>query len=129
MAVASATFRDHYPEFVDLGLYPDETFSFWLTVAGLLLNADRWDDLLDIATELFIAHHLVIGARDQTANSAGGLPGQVQGVLTAKAVDKVSASYDASYVAIENGDFWNTTLYGIRFLRLARMIGAGGIQL
>ncbi|MDP3351819.1 MAG: DUF4054 domain-containing protein [Hydrogenophaga sp.] len=129
MAVTPATFRQHFPEFASVVSYPDPQVQFWIDVAGKLLPADRWADLIDDGTELFTAHHLAIGKRDQDAAAIGGTPGAINGPQTSKAVDKVSASYDTGAVTYEGAGFWNATMYGIGFWRLARMIGAGGIQL
>lgn len=122
-------FRTDFPEFADTTAYPDATVNLWLGVAQTTLPADRWGALLDLGTELFIAHHLAIGAGNKKAAAAGGIPGAAGGVIASKSVDKVSVSYDTTAGTIEGGDFWNRTTYGIEFLRYARMMGAGGIQL
>lgn len=123
-----AQFRSQLPEFACTSTYPDMQIEFWLGLAGVMLNADRWDTLLDYGTALFVAHHLAIGQRDEQSSSAGGVPGTVNGPQTAKAVDKVSASYDPNAVTLENAGFWNATTYGIRFMQIARWAGSGGIQ-
>lgn len=125
----AAQFRTDFPEFASETTYPNATIALWLNVASLSLPADRWGTLLDIGTELFVAHHLVVGARDAKAAAGGGIPGQTGGALASKSVDKVSVSYDTGASTIEGGDFWNSSTYGIQFLRMARMAGAGGIQL
>ena len=125
----AAQFRTDFPEFADTAKYTDAAIGIWLTVAGLSLPADRWGALLDIGTELFVAHHLVIGVGNQKASANGGVPGQTGGAVASESVDKVSISYDTGASTIEGGDFWNSSTYGIQFLRMARMAGAGGIQL
>lgn len=120
--------RTDFPEFTDPAKYPESAVKFWLSVAGLMLNADRWGTLLDVGTELFVAHHLVLAARDAASGAAGGTPGGVQGVVASKTVDKVSVSYDSASVSLTDAGFWNMTSYGIRFLQFARMMGAGGMQ-
>lgn len=122
-------FREDFPEFADKAKYPDPTVEFWLTVSASLVNPCRWGVLTDQGIELCTAHHLVLGARDEQAASVGGIPGQMTGPLSSKAVDKVSASYDTGAATIDDGGFWNLTTYGVRYLTLARMMGAGGIQL
>jgi hypothetical protein len=129
MAVTPATFRQQFPAFCDIDVYGDIPITMFISVAVSLLDADRWDTLLDYGTSLFAAHHLVLAARDDATVAAGGIGGGVQGILTAKSVDKVAASYDASSVSIEDGDFWNMTSFGIKFLRLAKQFGAGGFQI
>lgn len=129
MAVTDATFREHYPEFADQGAYPPSGVSYWLTLAGLLMNADRWGNLIDVGTELFIAHNLVLERQAQKSAATGGVPGLNVGVLSAKAVDKVSASYDTQAGIEKDAGHWNLSTFGVRFIGLVNMVGAGGLQL
>ncbi|AOJ93099.1 hypothetical protein WK22_09345 [Burkholderia multivorans] len=122
-------FRQSFPEFNDTTTYPDSLIQFWMTVAVSLVNADRWGDLTDLGIALVTAHHLALAVKDQKMAAVGGVPGQVTGPQSSKAVDKVSASYDTAAVAIKDGGFWNATMYGVRYLSLAMMMGAGGMQL
>jgi hypothetical protein len=122
-------FRKLFIEFVDPETYPDGTIEFWATMAGKLLPESRWGDFRDYGSQLFVAHHLVVGLRDQLAAEADTVPGEVKGIVSSKSVDKVSVSYDSSKVALSDGGFWNMSTYGIRFLSLARKFGAGPIQL
>lgn len=123
------TFRNDFPAFSDAARFPDATVNFWLNLGKQMLPADRWCNLLDYGLELFTAHHLAIGDMETKANAAGGVPGQIKGPETSKSVDKVSVSRDAASVTLTDGGFWNMTSYGVRFLQMARMVGAGGIQL
>jgi hypothetical protein len=122
-------FRQSFPEFSDQNTYSDALIEFWMTVAVSFANPDRWGPLTDIGIALVTAHHLALTVRDQKTASIGAVPGQVTGPQSSKAVDKVSASYDTGAVAIKDGGFWNATMYGIRYLNLAQMMGTGGMQL
>ncbi|VWC81286.1 putative bacteriophage protein [Burkholderia contaminans] len=122
-------FRQTFPEFNDTTTYPDSLVQFWMTVAVSLVNAERWGELTDLGVALVTAHHLALALKDQKTAAVGGVPGQVTGPQSSKAVDKVSASYDTAAVAIKDGSFWNATMYGVRYLSLAQMMGSGGIQL
>ncbi|HDR8927233.1 DUF4054 domain-containing protein [Burkholderia vietnamiensis] len=122
-------FRTNFPEFSDTTTYPDSLVQFWMTVAVSLVNADRWAELTDMGVALVTAHHLALAVKDQKMAAVGGAPGQVSGPQSSKSVDKVSASYDTAAVAIKDGGFWNATMYGVRYLSLAQMMGSGGIQL
>lgn len=124
-----AQFRQSFPEFNDTTTYPDSLVQFWMTVAVSLVNADWWRELTDLGVALVTAHHLALALKDQKTAAVGGVPGQVTGPQSSKAVDKVSASYDTAAVAIKDGGFWNATMYGVRYLSLAQMMGSGGIQL
>ncbi|HEM7888476.1 DUF4054 domain-containing protein [Burkholderia cepacia] len=124
-----AQFRQSFPEFNDTTTYPDSLVQFWMTVAVSLVNADRWGELTDLGVALVTAHHLALALKDRKTAAVGGVPGQVTGPQSSKAVDKVSASYNTEAVAIKDGGFWNATMYGVRYLSLAQMMGSGGIQL
>ncbi|WP_175920380.1 DUF4054 domain-containing protein [Burkholderia pyrrocinia] len=123
-----AQFRQSFAEF-DATTYPDSLVQFWLTVAVSLVNADRWGELTNLGVALVTAHHLALVLKDQKTAAVGGVPGQVNGPQSSKAVDKVSASYNTEAVAIKDGGFWNATMYGVRYLSLALMMGSGGMQL
>ncbi len=129
--VTEAQFRADYPEFTDTTKYTSSAFALWSNVAGMLLGpaAMRWDTMFDTGCELVIAHHFAVSARNQLAAAAGGLPGEIAGPVTAKSVDKVSVSRDAGAVTTEGDAFWNMSTYGVEFMMLARLIGAGPIQL
>jgi len=124
-----SAFRTAFPEFSDTGIYRDGQINFYSGIALKLLNADRWADMLDEATQLFVAHHLALGDREARTAETGGIAGKVAGQQTSKTADKLSASYDVAAVSLENGGYWNATSYGIRLLQFARWFGAGGIQL
>lgn len=128
MTVTPTQFRQDFPEFSDPTVYTDSQITLWLGVSVLLVNACRWGDLYNLGVELVTAHHLAIAMRDQTAAAVGGVPGTMTGPLASKAVDKVSASYDTGAAALDNAGFWALSSYGIRFLTIARMMGAGALQ-
>lgn len=123
-------FRQDFPEFADAAKYTPDMFTFWMTVAAAMLNASKWNPatLYNLGLELFVAHNLVLEAQSLATASVGGIPGLSTGALSAKAVDKVSASYDTAAGLELDGGHWNLTVYGTRFLRMARMMGAGPVQ-
>lgn len=132
MAVTVATFRQNFPEFQDQSRFSDAAVNLWLAFSASLVNPDVWNadggTLADLGTQLVIAHHLVLGERDAKASQAGGTPGTVTGPQASKSVDKVSVSYDSGAVRLEDAGFWGLTSYGLRFLTIARVLGAGGGQ-
>lgn len=121
-------FRTDFPEFADTAKYPDSRVNFHIGIATTRLNVCRWADMLDYGIELYVAHHLVLSARNQAAAALGGLPGVGNGVIASKAVDKASVGFDTHAGTIEDGADWNLTTYGIEFLQLSRMAGAAGVQ-
>ncbi|VWD02163.1 bacteriophage protein [Burkholderia aenigmatica] len=124
-----AQFRQSFPEFADTTQFPDSTIEIWLTIAVSLVNPTRWMELTDIGVGLVTAHHVALATRNTNAVAVGGVPGQVVAPQASKSVDKVSASYDTSAVTLGSAGFWNSTSYGIQYLTMARMMGAGGIQI
>jgi len=128
MSLTPAQFRSDFPEFASTVTYPDALINTWLTVAASLVNPSRWAELTNLGMELVTAHHLVMSQRDQAAAAVGGTPGELKGPTASKSVDKVSVSYNAGAAILTDAGFWALSSYGIRFLTLARAMGAGGLH-
>lgn len=137
--ITPASLRVDYPEFANTQTYPDSQANYWLAVARLLLNQDRWGPpslkatnpptaMYDIATELFAAHNMVLEARALAEAKRGGIPGITQGPVSAKSVGPVSVSYDTAASITTDAGHWNETIYGRRYINLVLMFGAGPIQ-
>jgi hypothetical protein len=132
--VNPSDFRAIFPEFGS-GLYPDAMVTFWLGVAANLINPTRWGALSDQGTALLTAHYLVL-AQDASlssvvqaaSNGAGSLAGMT-GPVTAKAVAGVSVARDVSSITVEGAGSFNLTKYGVQYVQMARMMGAGGLQI
>jgi hypothetical protein len=123
-----AQLRAAFPEFADVTAYPSTMLEFWLAVATKMLNAERWDDMLDHGQMLFTAHHVVLQKRDVDGSAGGGSPGAIQGAVASKSVDKVAVSYASESATYQDAGFWNLTTYGLQYWNLVRMFGAGGVQ-
>lgn len=121
------TFRQVFPEFASETAYPNAVVDFWLAQGRIQLSQERWADLLDQGLALYTAHKLVT-ARANSRAAEKGTPGG-GGLVASKSIDKVSASYDTGATTIEGAGDWNRTTYGVQFWQLARMVGAGGMQL
>jgi hypothetical protein len=126
--VTASSFRAAFPAFSDRGAYPDTTVNFWIGVAGKLLNPSIWYDMLGEATQLFIAHNLILEKQAVDSAAFGGAPGLAVGAITSQSVDKVSVSYDTGGSMEEGAGHWNMTTYGLRFAQLMRYFGAGPVQ-
>lgn len=124
-----AQFIADFPEFSNATTYPQASFNFWLGLGQKLLNACRWECVLDHGLELFCAHHLTLAAQNAADVAVGGLPGQTKGPVNSKAVHDVSVSYNSDAGLEVGAGHWNLTTYGTQFIHLAKMIGAGGAQL
>lgn len=122
-----ATFRTQMPPFASPANYPDTQVQFYIDLAYKLLNADRWADVLDYGASLFVAHNLAVDALG-VKSSTSGVPGTAIGVISSGSVDKVSYTRDINSVTEDGAGNYNMTTFGQRFIRLARMIGAGPLQ-
>jgi hypothetical protein len=128
MTVTAASFRVAFPAFANPVKFPAGMVDLWLSTAVKLINAAKWGDLADLGAQLMAAHYLALEA--QAVNSATGarMPGASVGVLSSKSAQGVSASYDVSTATEKDAGHWNMTTYGTRYIRLARMMGAGPVQ-
>lgn len=135
MTMTVELFRQQFRAFNDPDLSEDGAVNYYIGLATNFLTGgsqgSRWDSItLDRAVGLYVAHHLVLDARDaQAVSGGGGIPGELEGVATGKTVDKVSITQDAELVSFENEPFWNQTRYGVALMELVRLFGAGGVQI
>ena len=122
----AADFRARFPHFADAVKWPDASIDFYVTLAAKSLPPERWLDLLPEGTALFVAHNLALDAM-----AAGKIPGRLSnaGIVASKSVGPAAISYDNHLFMLQNAGHWGMTIFGIRFLQLARMVGAGGYQL
>jgi hypothetical protein len=125
MTVTVASFQANYPEFASNVRYPVSQITYYLNLAALLLNTQRWGNLLDVGTELFIAHNISLEARAQEEAKSGAIPGMTTGPIGSKSVDKVSISYSTGDAIQPGAGHWNLTIYGTRWVALMRQVGMG----
>jgi hypothetical protein len=140
MTVTVDSFRQGFMgTFADPTRYPDETIQFWLGIAGLMLTS-RWGPTsakadvqptsqLDYGTVLFTAHQIILEKQAADAAARGATPGLTTGAISGDTVAKVSRTYDTSAGLELEGGHWNLTTYGLRFLALAKMVGAGPVTI
>lgn len=127
MTATAASFRGVFTAFSNTTNYTTVEVEWWLQLALKLHNADRWGNLLDEGVYLFVAHNLSIEFNAKAAACAEQAPGAVVGTVTSGSVDRVSYSRDASAAMDPKNGHWNLSSYGLRWIRLSRMIGAGPI--
>lgn len=124
-----ATFRAAFPEFTDITRYPDGMLNFWAGLATAQVNVNRWGSQADNGIMLYVAHEITLAAQNQKAGVIGGVPGGASGPTNSKTVGSVTVSYDTQQTAEKDAGWWNLTIYGKQFIRLARIFGAGVVQL
>ena len=128
-ALDVATFRILRPGLNDPQGYPDALIQHYLTLGIKQLDPCRWQDLLVEGLCDWVAHYVVVQKRNAQALERGAVSGNAIGRVTSKSVGGVSVNYDVSGTIETDGGHWNTTTYGSAFLRNARMVGSGGVQI
>lgn len=124
-----ADFRAAFPEFANTAKYPDAQLTFWASIATAQVNVCRWGDMAPNGVFLYVAHEITLAYQNVKSASIGGTPGGQSGPANSKAVGSVSVGYDTQQTAEKDAGWWNLTTYGKQFIRLARMFGAGVVQL
>lgn len=129
-SITIAQFRTALKAFEDSAKYPDSDLQFWLNVADaqILPRAERWGNLLESGIQMFVAHYITVDALMLAEGRMGGPMGLRPGAIASEGGDKVNVSFDMTSVAEEGGGHWNQTIWGKRFYRLSRMVGAGPVQ-
>ncbi len=139
--ITVAQFKIDFPEF-DTGTVTDPNkvsisdsqINFWMTIAFAMIDpsAARWGGkdttIYNLGIELFTAHNVILEVLAQRDMDVGGVPGVATGTIAGKSAGDVAISYNSAAPLELDGGHWNYTAYGQRFLRLARMMGAGPIQ-
>ena len=122
-------FRSAFPEFSDTTVYPDEQITFWAGIAELQVRQCIWTTMWTKGVMLYVAHEITLAAQSAKAAAIGGTPGSQGGIANSKTVGSVSVGYDSTSTSEKDAGWWNLTTYGKQFIRLARIFGAGAIQL
>ena len=121
-------FRIDFPEFADITKYPTSMLNFWAGMGDTLLNISRWGDRRPYGMSLFVAHNIVLAAKNSAAGAVGADPGSEGGMVSGESAGPISHNFDTSSVALEDAGEYNATSYGRMFLKLSRIVGTGGIH-
>lgn len=124
-----AQFRLDFPEFNSLTRYPSSQIQFWATLAEAQVRECVWKEMKPYGVMLYVAHEITLAGQNQAVAKNGGVPGGSSGPVNSKTVGNASISYDTQQAAEKDAGWWNLTSYGKQFIRLARIFGAGAIQL
>jgi hypothetical protein len=127
--VDNTQFRLDFPEFSDTAKYPDSQLNFWSGVAELQVRECVWKTMWTQGVKLYVAHEITMAAQNVKTAAVGGTPGTQGGIPNNKTVGSVTVGYDSQSNSEKDAGWWNNTNYGKQFIRLARIFGAGAIQL
>jgi hypothetical protein len=122
-------FRTNFPEFSDTVVYPTSLISFWASIAETQVSLNAWTTMWANGVALYVAHEITLAAQNHKSGQIGGMPGINGGVPNNKTVGSVSVGYDSATTSEKDAGYWNLTNYGRQFIRLARIFGAGCVQL
>lgn len=122
-------FRLDFPEFSDTAKYTDGSLTFWATVAEKMVSECVWKTMFTQGVKLYVAHEITLASQNAQAGLSGGMPGTSGGVPNNKTVGSVTVGYDSQSTSEKDAGWWNLTNYGKQYIRLARIFGAGCIQL
>lgn len=120
-----ALFLAQCPEFTNVTLYPVAMVNAWIPSAVEQMNFDRFGTQYNLAVCLYVAHNVVLSARELAASQGGGsVVGEAYGPVASKSIDKLSVSYGTGGVADKAGSF-NLTSYGQRLYKMIQTFGMG----
>jgi len=131
MTVTVQSLRKTFPEFAnDTTAYPDGNLQFWIAIGTIATTGSTtfgsrlWRSMADLGVMLYAAHHSVIERKGMLESNAGIVPGLSMNVISSKSVDKVSINYDTQIGMELDAGHWNLSVYGRRFIHIARMVGS-----
>ena len=119
-------FLSFFPEFSNTTLYPASMVETWVIPAVEIMNSYRFGNQYNLAVCLFIAHNVVLSARELQASQSGkAIVGDTRGPIASKSIDKVSVSYNNASASIEGAGAYNNTSYGQRLYKLIQSFASG----
>jgi hypothetical protein len=128
-AVTVEQFLEQLPAFSqDTSKYPQASIASYLLLGTNSLDPNRWQQMLTMGICWYTAHFLTLDAQDAQDAEAGAIMGQRGGQVASKGVGGGNMSYDTSGAIEPGGGHWNLTSFGKRYLRFARLAGAGPVQ-
>ena len=115
-----ADFRANFPE-MD-ALYTDAQVNNWLTLATPFFDQCRWDDLLFMGMQYWVAHMLQMS----TANAAN--VGKPFDDAVMKKVGDIAKSRDPKLLQLQMENTYMRTPYGQQYVMYRQLVGIGGFS-
>lgn len=128
-ALSLEDFRSAFPAFTE-DEYPDIAVNTRLILADRFFSEEVWTDefVRSHAMGLYAAHFLAAYGSPASGGVGYG-SGSGAGIVSSKAVDGASVSFDTGSSLEANAGFWNSTPYGRELWQLMRVFGGGAVQL
>lgn len=122
----ACAFRTAYPQFDNLGTYPDSVLDGYFDIATVWLSNNTSDNCflntarLTLALNLLTAHLAALSSMVNAGNQGG--------IVQSATIDKVSVNMVPPPIKNNQFAWWiNQTPYGAQFYALLTMVMAGGV--
>lgn len=93
------------------------------------VRARVWKSQYLLGVSLYTAHQITLAAQNVNTANFGGTPGTFGGIANTKTVGSATVGYDSNTTTEKDAGFWNLTNYGKQYIHLAKIFGAGCVQL
>ena len=120
MAYAPSDFKARFAEFAATA---DATVQIFIDEAALVMDTNRWGNWYNLGVGYYVAHHLVVQAKQAAGDTGVMLP--VRSMRSGNA----SLAYDAIKEGSFSDNFFQGTNYGQQYLKLQKIVGKGAIVL
>jgi Protein of unknown function (DUF4054) len=110
------TFAIKYPEFKDEPI----RFTAFLPDAVIEVGRYRWGNLVDVATELLVAHKISLSSPHISNDGLGFSSGSVKRIEVQD--DRYEVEYQDQFKSSNSSSDYASTRYGAEYLRLLKMI-------
>lgn len=117
-----AAFIAMFPEFTN-SANGSALFDIWYAVAQTFVNINRWGAAANPGLGLATAHFITLALNNAVQAGSG------TGLVNSQAAGPMNVSYDTENTAVKDFENWNATSYGQQYAMLAKMMGAGALQI
>lgn len=113
----TAEFRARFPEYAS-DPPTDATIAIYIADANLFVDETAWGAKYNLGVMYCAAHLLALALE-----SAGGSAGGVSGAVASRTVDGTSISYTNAQPKDQSEAWYNSTIYGQRYLNMRATLG------
>jgi hypothetical protein len=129
-ANATATNGTEATQVYAFALISVAVLNVFINLASASVMQARWQDGWLLGMALFIAHYATLWLRSDGTPAVNGEMAAQQamraGIQVSKTVGDTNTTYQPVQ-GIEDWGAWNTTMYGMQFATMARVVGAGSM--
>lgn len=123
-----ALFLQTFPEFSNTTVYPDAMVKTWVVPGVTIISQQLFGEQYNLAVCLWIAHNIVLEARELKTANGGKIVGTATGPVASKSIDKLSIAYSSAATSADGGAF-NLTTYGLRLWQMLKGFTTGPFYL